>query len=136
MKVFAVIDTNVLVSALISEKENAATVQVISKFIAGEITPVFSTPVIDEYTDVLFRPKFHFPKDTVEYLLAAIKQFGFEVKQTHSNVSLPDKKDIPFYESFLTVQSENAYLITGNIKHFPKINHIVTPRQIIDILES
>ena len=30
----------------------------------------------------------------------------------------------------------DAYLITGNIKHFPVRNYIVTPKQMIEIIEK
>ena len=42
MNCYAVIDTNVFVSALLSSNENAATVQVIEKFITGEIRAIYS----------------------------------------------------------------------------------------------
>lgn len=38
---YAVIDTNVLVSALLSGNETAATVQIVGKLINGEIIPVY-----------------------------------------------------------------------------------------------
>ena len=31
-------------------------------------------------------------------------------------------------------KKEDAYLVTGNIKHFPDVAYIVTPRQMLDIL--
>lgn len=37
---YAVIDTNVLVSALLSSHKNAATVQVVGKVFSGEIIPL------------------------------------------------------------------------------------------------
>lgn len=33
-------------------------------------------------------------------------------------------------------KKENAYLITGNIKHFLKETFVVTPRQMLDIIEN
>ena len=43
---YAVIDTNVLVSALLSSKDDAATVQIVGKLIAGEIIPLYSNEII------------------------------------------------------------------------------------------
>ena len=54
----AVIDTNVLVSALLSSHEDAATVQVVGKLFSGEITPLFSEDILAEYNEVLRRKKF------------------------------------------------------------------------------
>lgn len=50
---YAVVDTNVLVSALLSSKEDTATVQVIGKVLTGEIIPVYSSVIIKEYREVL-----------------------------------------------------------------------------------
>ncbi len=52
---YAVIDTNVLVSALLSSKDDAATVQVVSKLLGGEIIPIYSNYIIREYREVLSR---------------------------------------------------------------------------------
>lgn len=46
---YAVIDTNVLVSALLSSKDDTATVKVLGKVITGEIIPVYSNAITKEY---------------------------------------------------------------------------------------
>ena len=43
-------------------------------------------------------------------------------------------KDLPFYEVVLEKRDSDTYLVTGNIKHFPKDPFIVTPRELLDIL--
>lgn len=53
---YAVIDTNVLVSALLSSNENAATVQVAAKMLAGDIIPLYSNKITEEYREVLKEP--------------------------------------------------------------------------------
>ena len=60
MKVFAVIDTNVIVSALLARNPDAATVKVLEAFFQGDIVPLVNDDIINEYADVLRRPKFHF----------------------------------------------------------------------------
>ncbi|MBQ9486641.1 MAG: putative toxin-antitoxin system toxin component, PIN family [Selenomonadaceae bacterium] len=59
MRYSAVIDTNVLVSALLSPKNDSATVQVIEKVLKKEITILYSDEILNEYTDVLNRKKFN-----------------------------------------------------------------------------
>ena len=132
---FVVIDTNIIVSALLSSKNDSATVQVMEKVFRQEIKPIYSKEIFAEYTNVLNRPKFHFSKELVEYMLSAIKQFGVlkEPKETVM-VVLPDMKDVPFYR--LVLESEDTYLVTGNIKHFPQESRIMTARQLIDILNG
>lgn len=135
---YAVVDTNVLVSALLSKKDDAATVQVLSKVISGEIIPVYSNLVAKEYREVLARKKFGFSVDLVEYLISAIEIYGIWVDPIASGITLPDIKDLPFYEVVLEKQNNNSntYLVTGNTKHFPKEPYIVTPRELLDILST
>lgn len=133
---YAVIDTNVLVSALLSGSDTAATVQVVGRLIVGEIIPVYSADIINEYKDVLNRQKFGFPKETVNYLLSAVEKYGIYVEPTETGVVLPDMKDLPFYEVVMEKRDDNAYLVTGNLKHFPQEAFIVTARQMIDILNG
>ena len=134
---YAVIDTNVLVSALLSEKDDAATVQVVDRVLDGEIVPLFSNDVIGEYREVLYRNKFGFLSDVVDYLLSAFEQFGILLEPSASGVILPDMKDLPFYEVVLEKRKEcDAYLVTGNMKHFPAEPFIVTPRQMLELVLS
>lgn len=56
--IYAVIDTNVIVSALLSHNSGAATVQVFGAIFESKICPLFNEDIIDEYIDVLNRPKF------------------------------------------------------------------------------
>ena len=133
---YAVIDTNVLVSALLSKNESAATVQVVAQLLAGKITPVYSNEVIAEYREVLSRKKFKFPAEQVNYLLGSIEKFGILVAPTPTGVILPDMKDLPFYEVVMEKRSDNAYLVTGNQKHFPKEPFIVTAREMLNLLSQ
>ncbi len=136
MRCYAVIDTNVLVSALLSKHNDSATVQAIERMINGELIPVYSVEIMAEYREVLSRKKFKFPQELINYLLLAIEKFGIKIEPTASNVILPDMKDLPFYEVVLEKKNDGAYLVTGNLKHFPAKPFIVTARQMLDILDS
>lgn len=133
---YTVIDTNVLVSALLSSKDDTATVQVVSKVIIGEIVPIYSNVITKEYRKVLSRKKFGFSDATIEYLLSAVEKYGILVDPSPSGIILPDMKDLPFYEVVLEKNDNNTYLVTGNIKHFPKEPFVVTPRELLDILNE
>lgn len=133
---YAVIDTNVLVSALLSSKDDTATVQVVSKVISGEVIPVYSNVIIKEYREVLSRKKFGFSGSTIEYLLSSVEKYGILATPSPSGIILPDMKDLPFYEVVLEKYDDNTYLVTGNIKHFPKKPFVVTPRKLLDILNK
>ena len=62
--------------------------------------------------------------------------YGILVAPSPSGVVLPDIKDVPFYEVVLAKRDDAAYLVTGNIKHFPREPFIVTPRELLNILEE
>jgi putative PIN family toxin of toxin-antitoxin system len=133
MKVFAVIDTNVIVSALLARNSGAATVKVLEAFFQGRIMPLVNDEIINEYRDVLHRPKFRFPKELVNSVIAAIEHTSISPGRTHSKEDFPDPKDAVFYE--VALSKDDAYLITGNTKHFPHTPIVVTPAEMLEILE-
>ena len=133
MKYYAVIDTNVLVSAAM--KPESVPGQVVELVLDGVIVPLLNKVIIKEYRDVLLRPKFDFPEQIVKDVLNEIDGHGIYVDTEHVDVELPDPKDLVFYEVVMDMRKEeDAYLVTGNIKHFPEKPFIVTPRQMIDII--
>lgn len=130
-QIFAVIDTNVLVSAILSHNADAATVRVIDCIRTGIIVPVFNAEIIEEYLEVLSRPKFNLAAEMITKLIISLKQVGVVTERTSYNEKLPDPKDRVFYEVSLTGDS---YLVTGNIKHFPHKPKIVTPAEMMRII--
>lgn len=134
---YAVIDTNVLVSALLSSREDAATVQVLKMIFKNEVIPVYSDEIIAEYNEVLRRRKFHFSEELVSSLVEIIKKFGVSITPANTGEIIPDMKDLPFYEVVMEIRDEEeAYLVTGNMKHFPERPYIVTARQFLDLLKE
>ena len=134
---YAVIDTNVLVSALLSSHEDAATVQVLKIMFSGGIIPVYSEEILNEYNEVLRRKKFRFSENLIVSLIETIVKFGVSIKPTETGEIIPDMKDLPFYEVIMEIrEEEDAYLVTGNLKHFPERPYIVTPRQLLDMIKE
>ena len=134
-EIFAVIDTNVVVSALISKNPANNPLAVLSSVYAGEITPIFNDEIIAEYQEVLSRDKFHLNKDDIDSALKVITDYGLNLKMTEvTNEVFPDSKDIVFYE--VKMSKDDAYLVTGNIKHFPNKPFVVTPKEMVDILKE
>lgn len=133
---YAVIDTNVLVSALLSSHDDAATVLVVGKLFSGEVIPLFSDEILNEYNEVLRRTKFHFSEETVNILLRTIERFGERIVPSPTSVLLPDMKDLPFYEVVVEKQKDDAYLVTGNLKHFPIKPFIATAKEFLNILNT
>ena len=135
MKYYAVIDTNVLVSAML--KWNSILGNVMELTFDGPIVPILNEQIVKEYREVLVRPKFHFTEEIVRDVLEDIQGKGIYVDAEHLDIELPDPKDRVFYEVVMEKRkTEDAYLVTGNIRHFPKKAFIVTPREMIDIILS
>ena len=133
MKYYAVIDTNVLLSALLSKKSDTATVKILKAVMDGTIIPLLHEEILAEYAGVLNRPKFHLSARTVQLVLNAIKGYGLEVSPSPTGVSLVDPDELIFYEVACEKQSEGACLVTGNLKHYPVSPFILTPAQMVDI---
>ena len=85
---------------------------------------------------MLRRTKFHFSEETVSILIRAIEKFGERVVPSPTGELLPDMKDLPFYEVVVEKQKNDAYLVTGNMKHFPVKPFIVTAKEFLDILNT
>ena len=131
--IYAVIDTNVFVSALFSKNINVATVKVLDAIFQGKIVPLYNDEIIAEYEEVLHRSKFHFTPSLVNKYLKSICKMGISSERVHSDEVFPDQDDVMFYE--VALSKEDAYLVTGNTKHFPKTPIVVTPAEMMEILQ-
>ena len=134
-KIFAVIDTNVIVSALLSSNLESNPVKVFRAIVQERIVPLYNDEILEEYRCVLSRPKFHLDRSLIDTVIKAIVTDGLNIDRTPAaNIDFPDPKDIVFYEVALSV--EDSYLVTGNIRHIPVKPFIVTPAEMIRILEN
>ena len=135
MKYYAVIDTNVLVSAML--KWESVPGAVLVEVLTGRITPLLNEEIVHEYRNVLSRPKFHLPPEEAALFMEGLMERGVFVDAGPVEETLPDPKDAVFYEVVMEMRhSEDAYLVTGNLKHFPTKPFVVTPRKMLDILNS
>lgn len=135
MKYFAVIDTNVMVSAML--KNNSMPAQVLKEVLVGNINLLVNDDILSEYLEVLSRKKFHFPIDAVINLIDEIKKRAIYVDATPIEEYMPDPDDAVFYEVVMEARKEvDAYLVTGNLKHFPEKVFVVTPKEMIDIINK
>ncbi|MGM9937730.1 MAG: putative toxin-antitoxin system toxin component, PIN family [Candidatus Ornithomonoglobus sp.] len=136
MKCYAVIDTNVIVSALISKNDSAATIQVVRAVLDGRIVPLWHKDIITEYAEVMHRPKFHLSDRIINTVLIAIQQYGIEVNPSPTGEIFIDTDDLIFYEVAMEKRDNDAYLVTGNQKHYPIRDFIVTPAEMMQILNE
>lgn len=134
-KIMAVVDTNVLVSALLSSTLNSNPFIILEAIYKQVLIPIINDKIVEEYASVLKRPKFHFTEQQVDTFLASINKYGLSVEAIQVNdEEFPDKKDMVFYEVKMAI--DDSYLITGNIKHFPKKSFVVTPAEMVFILKQ
>ena len=133
MKYYAVIDTNVLVSAML--KWNSVPGHIIELVFDNLIVPVLNREIVEEYKEVLSRSKFHLSNDIVEDIIASLAETGIFVEGETLDIDFIDEKDRMFFEVVMEERKkEDAYLVTGNIRHFPVQPFVVTPRQMLDII--
>lgn len=130
-----IIDTNVIVSAILSKDTTSPTVKVLELLFNNRLNLFYSKEILKEYIDVLSREKFKFEKELIDYVIQAIVEKGNLINPDRIEIDLIDIKDKPFYELVMDKKINTGKLITGNLKHFPSQINIVTPRQFIDMYE-
>ena len=136
MSVLAVVDTNVLLSAIISKKFDTGVVKIVKNIRDNFIIPLWYDDIINEYCDVLYRKKFDLPEFKIIDILNLIKKCGIYTLPIETEELPTDPDDIIFWQIAMAERKNNAYLITGNIKHYPVKDFVVTPSEMIEILES
>ena len=134
MIIYAVIDTNVIVSALFIKNRDAATFKVLEALQKRNIKLLYNEDILKEYKDVLSRPKFHLPISDITNIIDFIVEEGVVSLRKQSREYFPDPKDVVFYE--VAMLKEDAYLVTGNKKHFPNKPIVVTPAEMVEILKE
>ena len=134
MRYYVVFDTNVIVSALL--KWNSVPGVVLQAVFNGFVVPVYNDEILNEYRNVLNRPKFGFSSELISETISQIESLGVMENALETVAeAMPDPKDIVFYSIALSHgKTAETHLVTGNVKHFPANPIVVTPRQMLDIL--
>ena len=97
-KIYAVLDTNVLVSGMFTGNPSSTTRQILDLTLGGTITPLVSKEIVDEYSEVLSRDKFPFKPEDVSFIVDAFKSIGIDPGRTSAkDMDFPAPKDIVFY---------------------------------------
>ena len=135
MKYYAVIDTNVIVSSMLKNQSTPG--QIIRLVTQNTIIPLLNEEILQEYIEVITRNKFHFSKTLIENTINLIKSKAIYLQREQTLEQFIDKEDIVFFEIVLSARSTmDAYLITGNMKHYPIRSYVVTPTQMLEIIEK
>lgn len=117
-----VLDTNVLVSALLSPFGPPG--QILDLILTGDIKPAYDDRILAEYRQVLARPRFGFDQRAVADLIDYLVANGEPVSAQPLAAPLPDPNDLPFLEVATSLLSRGGafsgtLLVTGNLRHFP-----------------
>jgi len=96
MKHYAVIDTNVLVSALLTKNSDSPVVKVVNAIRENIVIPLFDESILMEYAEVLHRDRFGFDETIVDELLSTLKTHGINCDRKPISEIIPDPDDIVF----------------------------------------
>ena len=118
-------------------KENSIPGLILKFIHKSIIIPIINKEIIEEYLNVLSRNKFDISKEMIEKEISYIKAKGIFLEREQTIEDFIDKDDIVFFEIVLSARSTmDAYLVTGNMKHYPIRSYVVTPREMIEIIEK
>lgn len=129
-----VLDTNVLIAGLLSAAGPPG--WIVEAVLAGDLELAFDAAIRQEYVEVMRRPEFHFPREVIDDILAALDRFGLVVPATPPwPMPLPERDDEPF---LAVAGATRSILVTGNLRHFPARARggvtVLSPREFIDQL--
>ena len=135
MKYYAVIDTNVVVSSML--KKESVPWLIMNMVDENTIIPLLNQDILNEYIEVITRNKFNFSEASINEIVNRIKEKAIFIEKEQTLEDFIDKDDIVFFEIVMSARSTmDAYLITGNMKHYPIRSYIVTPTQMLEIIEK
>ena len=129
-----VLDTNVLVSALYTSNSQSPTIRILELVFCGRLTLLCNEEILEEYEEVLKRPKFKFPESLVNNFIDSIRNIAIMTERFPSNEIFSDPDDLVFYE--VALSKDDTFLTTGNTKHFPSSSIVVTPAELLRIIDS
>lgn len=124
-----VYDTNVIVSAIL--KPGSIPASLVALAMEGSVRLFLTPEILEEYREVLKRPKFGFDPSTVNTFLNDLEKAAVMVYPTKRVRNALDEPDNRFLECAKAAKAH--YLVTGNKKHFPfpefKGTKIVSPAE-------
>jgi putative PIN family toxin of toxin-antitoxin system len=129
-----VLDTNILVSALLSPQGPPAQVFLMT-ILEPDTQLCVSGDIYAEYEEVIRRPRLNRSDSEISAALRTIREKGLWVKPTEKVRACSDPDDDVFLECAQAAAAH--YLVTGNVKHFPAVwagTLIVTARQFLDVV--
>ena len=133
--VYAVVDTNVLVSAALAKNRGESIpLKIFLGITQKKYIPIIDSNIIEEYREVLQREKFNFSLDYQNSFIDEISKYAVNEPVEESGVVLPDMDDKIFYDVAFAHQDKKAFLVTGNLKHFPGCPFAISPKDFYELI--
>lgn len=134
----AVIDTNVVVAALLTGDVNSPTARILDGMCQGEFPFLLSIALLAEYREVLLRKRVRslhgLSEHELDLLLTTLAANAIVREPAHRD-GAPDKSDAHVWS--LVESGKNCVLVTGDkllLEHRPPNSRVMTPRQFIESL--
>lgn len=135
IKSFVIIDTNVFVSALLTNSGHPF--EILKLVEQGNVIPIFDKRILAEYYRVFCYDKFQLTEEQISGTLYVIIYNGIFVHNVEkTKEKFIDRDDIPFFEVKESSDEFDSLLVTGNIKHFPTDSNILTPHAFLALLKQ
>ena len=126
-----VVDTNVVVSALLSPR--GAPGRVLDLVLGRALDLAVDDRILAEYRAVLTRARFGFDAADVEALMTFLVATAVPAFARPLSTRLPDEADEAFLEVAIAARADA--LVTGNLRHYPVAHragvHVVSPAEFI-----
>jgi len=118
-----VIDTNVIISSVLSPKGNPA--EIMQLFDMDKLQLIYTDDILAEYKRVLGYKRLNIEESTQSDLIGSLQARGTLIAEPPASaMPLPDESDRKFYD---TAKVSGATLITGNLKHYPDEPFVKSP---------
>lgn len=129
----AVYDTNIIVSAAL--KQESLPALIVSLALQGKVRIYVSLAILEEYEEVLKRPRFKLYKNDVGDLMREIRQKAVLVKPNRKlDLIVFDETDNRILECAMKAKAD--FVVTGDKTHFTFTKFdgikIATPREFVD----
>lgn len=129
---YVVLDTNVLVSALWGNLLAGKPALLLDLCMDKKFGAVYTQEILNEYAAVLARPKFGFKQSDVRLLLEFFEFNALSAEPLFDSLSRPQCADPDDQKFFDAASCWDALLVTGNKKHYPEDNRVMTPAEFFE----
>ena len=132
---YAVVDTNILVSAALAKDRLQSVPYAVFQGISKHLfTPIVDENIVEEYCEVMSRSKFRWNVSYGQRFVDEILKYAINEPVAPTDFTLPDVDDRIFYDVAFAHRDKNAYIVTGNIKHFPNVPFTISARNFLDLI--